>query len=124
MEHFEEVITYHREALSLRPPGHPNRSASLSYLAGAIFARYLQFGNLKNLEEGITYYREALSLRPPGHPDRSTSLKNLACAVLTCYEQCQKPPLRLLLNCHVITESSLLPHDATYYSNPLAVEAT
>jgi hypothetical protein len=26
MEDLEEVITYHREALTLRPPGHPDRS--------------------------------------------------------------------------------------------------
>ena len=29
MEDLEEVITYHREALTLRPPGHPDHSSSL-----------------------------------------------------------------------------------------------
>ena len=82
------MITYHREALSLRPSGHPDRSPSLGNLADALFARYMQLGNMENLEEGITYYREALSLRPPGHLDRSTSLNSLATAVLTRYEQC------------------------------------
>jgi hypothetical protein len=33
MEDLEEVITYHREALTLRPPGHPDRSSSLNNLA-------------------------------------------------------------------------------------------
>ena len=33
MVNIEEGITYHREALSLRPPGHPDRSLSLISLA-------------------------------------------------------------------------------------------
>ena len=42
MDDFEEVIIYHREALSLRPSGHSDRSPSLSNLADAIFTRYLR----------------------------------------------------------------------------------
>jgi hypothetical protein len=30
MEDLEEAITYHRQALVLRPPGHPDRSTSLN----------------------------------------------------------------------------------------------
>jgi hypothetical protein len=71
MEDLEEVITYHREALTLCPPGHPNRSTSLNNLASAVLTRYEQSGRMEDLEEAITYHREALTLCPPGHPDRS-----------------------------------------------------
>jgi hypothetical protein len=36
MEDLEEAITYHREALTLRPPGHPDRFMSLNNLASAV----------------------------------------------------------------------------------------
>ena len=81
------MITYHRETLTLRPPGHPDRSSSLNNLALAVYTRYEQSGRIEDLEDVITYHREALSLRPPGNPDRSSSLNNLALAVLTRYEQ-------------------------------------
>jgi hypothetical protein len=72
MEDLEEAITSHREALTLRPPGHPNRSKSLDNLAScSVHTRYKQLGRMEDLEEVITYHREALTLCPPGHPDRS-----------------------------------------------------
>ena len=73
MEDLEEVITYLREALSLRPIGHPNRSMSLSNLAIAVLTRCEWLGSMsvEDLDETITYCREALTLRPIGHPDRS-----------------------------------------------------
>ena len=40
MEDLEEVITFHREALTFRPPGHPDRSQSLNNLAIAVLTRY------------------------------------------------------------------------------------
>jgi hypothetical protein len=33
IEDLEDVITFHREALTLRPPGHPDRFSSLNNLA-------------------------------------------------------------------------------------------
>jgi hypothetical protein len=62
MEDLEEAITYHREALTLCPPGHPNRSSSLNNLASAVHTRYKQLGSMEDLEEVITYHREALTL--------------------------------------------------------------
>ena len=68
----------HREALSLRPPGHSDRSDSLNNLAVDLRSRFEQTGQRQNLEEAIELDREALSLLPPGHSDRSGSLNSLA----------------------------------------------
>jgi hypothetical protein len=40
----EEAITFHRDTLALRPPGHPNRSLSLVNLAIAMQTRFEQTG--------------------------------------------------------------------------------
>ena len=90
MEDLEEAIAYHRRALNLRPPGHPNRSSSLGNLAGAVFTRFTQLGKMEDLEEAIAHNYHALALCPPGHPDRSTSLNNLAGAVSTRFTQLGK----------------------------------
>jgi CHAT domain-containing protein len=87
MEDLEEAITYHREALTLRPLGHLDHSSSLNNLANVILTRYQELGRIEDLEEVIIYYREALTLRPPGSPNRSNSLNNLATAVLNRYRQ-------------------------------------
>ena len=86
MEDLDEVMTYHHEALTLRPPGHPDRSMSLNNLANALLAHYKQSGSMEDLEEAITYHHEALTLCPPGHPGHCTSLNNLAIVYLTRYE--------------------------------------
>ena len=54
MEDLEEVITYHCEALTLCPTGHPSCSTSLNNLATAVFACYEQLGRMEDLEEAIT----------------------------------------------------------------------
>ena len=91
MKDFEEGITYHREALSLRPPGHPHRCISLTNLVNAFSTRYKRLGIEEDLEKAITYGQEALTLCPPGHPNRFASLHNLACVVLTRYERSGNP---------------------------------
>ena len=40
----KHAIDLHQEVLSLRPPGNPNRSSSLSNLANAVMARYRRGG--------------------------------------------------------------------------------
>jgi len=87
MGDLKAVITSCRETLTLRPPGHPNRSNSLINLANALSTRFEQTGGVEDLEDAITYYRQALTLRPPGHPSRSSSLNNLASALSTRFEQ-------------------------------------
>ena len=65
MEDLENVIIYHREALTLCPLGHPGHSSSLNNLAIAIFTCHEQSGRMEDLKEVITYHCEALTLRPP-----------------------------------------------------------
>ena len=81
------MITYHCEALTLCPTGHPNCSISLHNLAITLCSCYDQSGRMEDLEEVIMYNHEALSLHPIGHPNHSPSLNNLASTVLACYGQ-------------------------------------
>ena len=46
MEDLEEAITCYRQALSLFPQGNPDRSYSLSDLAGALLTRFEQLGGM------------------------------------------------------------------------------
>ena len=78
LEELGESITCYRQALALRPHGHPDRSISLNH---SVFTRFQQLGRVEDLEESITYDRQALTLFPHGHPNRSVSLNNLANAV-------------------------------------------
>ena len=87
MGDLEEAIVFDREALSLRPQGHTDRSSSLNNLANRLSTRYKQVGAMQDLDEAIVLDREALSLRPQGHPDRSSSLNNLALHLSTRYKQ-------------------------------------
>jgi hypothetical protein len=76
----------HREALALRPAGHPNRGSSCNNLASALQARYQVTGGSDLLDETIKLHREALALRPDGHPLRSTSCSNLANTLRSRYQ--------------------------------------
>jgi tetratricopeptide (TPR) repeat protein len=82
----DEAITLHREALALRPAGHPDRSMSCNNLAIALRTRYEATGSSNLLDETITLHREALALRPAGHSLRATSCNNLAAALQKRYE--------------------------------------
>jgi tetratricopeptide (TPR) repeat protein/CHAT domain-containing protein len=87
MEGLEATISSHREALTLSPIGHPNRSHSLYKLANALYTRFEQSGRMEDLEDAITFHNEALTLRPLGHPDRSDSLNNLALGLSTRFNK-------------------------------------
>ena len=82
-----EAAVLAREALSLHPPGHPDRSMSLNNLAVCLSSRYDQLGEIGDLEEALIFDREALSLCPPGHPGRAISLNNLAVDLSSRYDQ-------------------------------------
>ncbi|KAG2012071.1 hypothetical protein CC2G_012116 [Coprinopsis cinerea AmutBmut pab1-1] len=83
----EESISYFRQSLSLRSPGHPRRHEVLSHYAMALWKRFHYTGDLRDLEECITLYREAvLSLRPPAYPDHPDSLDNLASFLFTRFQ--------------------------------------
>jgi hypothetical protein len=60
-----------REALVMRPPGHPDHSSSLINLANSTRIHYNQTGHIEDPEGAIIRYRDALNLLPPKHPNRS-----------------------------------------------------
>jgi tetratricopeptide (TPR) repeat protein len=78
MEDIDEAISLDREALDLRPQGHPDRSMSLNNLAAHLSSRYQPLGAMEDLDEAIVLDRETLDLCLLGHHDRSRSLENLA----------------------------------------------
>ncbi|KAG2144241.1 CHAT domain-containing protein [Suillus clintonianus] len=81
------VVEKRREALQRCPPGHANRSRSLSKLATSLYHRFEQRGIPSDIDEAIELYRAALLLFPPGHSDRSTSLNNLANSLQNRFKQ-------------------------------------
>ena len=88
MEDLEKAITYSREVLGLRPPGHVDRCMSLSNLGSVIVTRYLLLGRIEDLEEAITHYLEALDLCPLNNQNRSAVLNKFAAAtVITILSQ-------------------------------------
>jgi tetratricopeptide (TPR) repeat protein len=82
-----EAVELHRQALSLRPQGHPYRPITLNNLALALRNRFEQLGDLDAIAEAVDLDRQALDLRPQGHSLRSYSLNNLAGALQTRFEQ-------------------------------------
>ncbi|KAJ3504358.1 hypothetical protein NMY22_g17951 [Coprinellus aureogranulatus] len=83
----EETISLYREVLALRPPGHPNRAASLHSLAMFLDTRSVCVDTAADLEESISLKRESLTLRPEGHPDRWSSLNGLAYSLMSRFER-------------------------------------
>ena len=84
IQDLEEAIVLEREALDLRPQGHPLRSTSLNNLATSLSTRFKQLVAVDDLHEAIVLFRY---LRPRGRPLRSGSLNNLADSLFTRYNQ-------------------------------------
>jgi tetratricopeptide (TPR) repeat protein len=59
-----ECISLNREALSLRPPGHPARQISLNNLAKALEASYVCYGNITEFQEAVHLDEAAYNLSP------------------------------------------------------------
>ena len=83
----DEAIVLDREALDLRPQGHPYRPVSLNNLAVNLSIRYKQLGATEDVDEAIVLVREALDLCPQGHPLRSGSFHNLSLHLSSRYKQ-------------------------------------
>jgi hypothetical protein len=81
----DQAITLDREALALRPVGHPDWSSSLSSLANRLSTRFDQQGNDEDLDQAIAFHGEVLALHPVGHTDRFSSLSNLAVHLSTYF---------------------------------------
>ncbi|KAF9062544.1 CHAT domain-containing protein [Rhodocollybia butyracea] len=86
LEDLEESIQLNREALLLRPVGHPKRTSSLHNLSLGLRDRFELTGHIEDLEESIQLDREALLLRPVGHPKRASSLQNLSLGLRNRFE--------------------------------------
>jgi tetratricopeptide (TPR) repeat protein len=95
------TVVCHKEALNMRPPGHPDRSFSLCSIGIALSTRYEQLGDMKDLEKAIASHQQALDLDPPGHPHHSLSLDNLGSTLMTRYEQlAEMKDLEQAIVCH------------------------
>ena len=62
MEDLEDTISCYREALTLRPRGHPDRSGSLDNLGSALLTRFKQSGRIEDLGVVAVGWRRS---RPP-----------------------------------------------------------
>jgi tetratricopeptide (TPR) repeat protein len=84
----KKAISAYRQALRLRPRGHPRRALSLANLGVAVQAFYeTQNMDVTGLHRSIQLHREALDLRPPGHPSRPASLGHLSNALQSSFKQ-------------------------------------
>jgi hypothetical protein len=85
----DKAIRLYRDALQIRPPGHPLRRDLLSCLATPLHTgtRGAQPGNADILVEAIELHREALGLHSTGDSDCVDSMYNLAKALTIRFEQ-------------------------------------
>ncbi|KAG1827899.1 CHAT domain-containing protein [Suillus variegatus] len=84
------AISLYREALTLRPPGHPHRDTTLHNLALALKNRYDKSRVSEDLDEAIDQYRESLWLKRLDNPERHLTLTNLSSALCSRFTQAQK----------------------------------
>jgi hypothetical protein len=62
MEDLDEAIVLCREALDLRPQGHPDRSASLDNLARHLCDRFIRSKQLQDMEEVFRLYAQLVQV--------------------------------------------------------------
>ncbi|KAJ8581199.1 hypothetical protein M405DRAFT_801461 [Rhizopogon salebrosus TDB-379] len=115
-----ECISLNREALTLRPPGHPARHTSLNNLAKALKARYIYNGNTTDIEETIHLHRAAYDLcagcsrspPPPSQHDEECGDLESSCTLEP--EQGQLQPGKSTLNSYEVRvlflHSTLIPY--------------
>lgn len=72
------TISTYREALELKPIGHPKRDLTASQLSECLSWRYHLEGSKNDLTEAINLAREALKLRPAGRKADITPCTRLA----------------------------------------------
>jgi tetratricopeptide (TPR) repeat protein len=83
----DRAIELHREALALRPPGHPDRAGSVAKLGVLLCLRYTQTDNIALMDEAIKLEREALALQPQAHPERAKSCAYLGSLLYARHHQ-------------------------------------
>ena len=120
----EECISLNREALALRPLGHPAHEKSLTYLAKALTARYDLYGNIADFEEARQLERAAHDLLsghsrtlPPlsGHIEAYFGLERspLTSTPEPDEEQQRQLPLESLMSDQQVRALTLLPTKVT-----------
>ena len=77
----DEIVAVVRAVLKLCPPGHSDRTMSLTTLATCLQHRFEQQGAILDVDEAIILHREVLEHCPSGSPDSVPSLHNLACCL-------------------------------------------
>ena len=82
-----EAISLARNALELRPQGHPRRILSLGHLATYLRSRFTQLGVLSDLNEALAFARNALELDPQRDLDRAYSLEVVALCLFSRFSQ-------------------------------------
>jgi hypothetical protein len=83
IELLHSALQFAREALVLRPPGHPARAESLDAVSSCLQYRYTWFGDEADMVECLQLAREAvsISLSSPQSPSRVRFLITLASAL-------------------------------------------
>jgi tetratricopeptide (TPR) repeat protein len=81
-----ESISLGREALELRPLGHPERGKTMVNLGIALWRCFEHYGDANALAESISMNREAIPLFPPGHPTRDSALSNLGAGLRRAFD--------------------------------------
>ena len=71
------ILRRFREALNLRPAGHPDRPISLNHLAGCLTIRFEKLDMPTDLDEIITFNRAILDHHPRGHDGHAEAIDKL-----------------------------------------------
>ncbi|KAG2343054.1 hypothetical protein BDR05DRAFT_990020 [Suillus weaverae] len=88
LDDLDSSIELGREAVSLCPEGHTDRTYYLNNLAVSLgHYRFDHQGKPNDLGEAISLYEEVLRLRPVGHKHRGTPLDNLGGALVTRFNK-------------------------------------
>ena len=86
-ELLETAVSTFRDAVTVIPPGHPDRAVTLSNLGAALFTRFEQTGDFADLDAAITVGRGAVTATPEDHPNGPRYLSNLGNSLRTRYER-------------------------------------
>jgi tetratricopeptide (TPR) repeat protein len=86
-EDLDQAVALHRDALAMRPPGHPQRDQSLNNLAISLgLSARARGSRTGEIDEVIRLQKETLEFLPQGHEDTGQYPFNLAVKVRFCYE--------------------------------------
>jgi CHAT domain-containing protein len=85
MEDLEEAITCHREVITLRPPGDPDRCSSIINICDTLLAGYHSLSTVDDLKQVIVHLSDARNDLPANHPWQTEIKSRLALVNLVDY---------------------------------------